>query len=106
MDEPAPPPAPLPPPPPAPPPALSSDGTLITNGTGSVRTAYGTFTFGDLFASVPHYGGGQFYTPLLNGKPCNPSYPWAWAQSFEVDFVLAVYGGSILARLGKQFASG
>ena len=74
--------------------AITTDGSFIeapvTGNTGaaagSVKNAYGTWTLGDLFASVPHYGGGQFYTPLLNGKPCNPAYLCAWAQSFEVDF--------------------
>ncbi len=83
-------------------PVLSHDGSFIqgpaTGNTGaaagSLTTVYGTATFGDLYAPIPHYGGGQFYVPLLNGVPVNPSYYFNWVQFFYVGF-----GGNLFAML-------
>ena len=71
-----------------------------------MRTAYGTWTFGDLFASVPHYGGDQFYVPLLNGVPANPAgsrlFTDIWSQFFFVG-----YGGQLYTLLtGDQLIAG
>ncbi len=73
---------------------LTPDGSFIqapTTGNtgaaaGSLRTVYGTFSFGDLYAPVPHYGGGQLYIPLLNGVQMEPAQTFVWAQFFYVGY--------------------
>jgi hypothetical protein len=81
---------------------ISPDGSFIQApatgvtgaAAGSLRTVYGTFSFGDLYAPVPHYGGGQLYIPLLNGVQMEPAQTFVWAQFFYVG-----YGGNAFAMV-------
>jgi hypothetical protein len=81
---------------------ISPDGSFIQApatgvtgaAAGSLRTVYGTFSFGDLYAPVPHYGGGQLYIPLLNGVQMEPGQTFVWAQFFYVG-----YGGNAFAMV-------
>jgi hypothetical protein len=54
-------------------PALSVDGAVLENGSaGSLSTAYGVFTFEDLYAPAPpgrQFPNDRFFTVLLNGRP-------------------------------------
>ncbi len=73
---------------------LTPDGSFIQAPTtgdtgaaaGSLRTVYGTFSFGDLYAPIPHYGGGQLYIPLLNGVQMEPAQTFVWVQFFYVGY--------------------
>jgi hypothetical protein len=79
--------------------SVSPDGSSITGGTGSLTTAYGTWTFGAEFAPTPQYGGAPFYRVHLNGKPC-----YGWGDTITGAQELRVAnGGNLYAKTFDQW---
>ncbi len=73
-------------------PAVSSDGSFITNGTGTLLTAHGLWSFGSLYAPTPAWGIGPFYQVLLNGQAAGPSQIFGGWQKLIVNFGGNMYG--------------
>jgi len=80
----------------------SPDGSMISGvstggGTGTLRTAYGVWSFGDRAAEEPGWGGGSYNEVLLNGKLVKPGYNFNRAQQLHVN-----YGGRLFAIVLDQ----
>jgi hypothetical protein len=71
---------------------LSPDGEQITNGTGVLITKYGAWTFGEITAPHPHWGGGPLFQAMLNGKLAAPGFPFGQCQVLQVDHGGNLYG--------------
>jgi hypothetical protein len=69
-------------------PSTGQDGS----SAGTLRTAYGFFSFGDLVEPNFRGGGPQFYEVMLNGFPVNPAFNVMLAQRMFVGF-----GGNLYA---------
>jgi hypothetical protein len=78
-------------------PVNSPDGTSITNGTGTLVTAHGLWSFGSKFAPTPGWGIGPFYRVLLNGQQAGPAQLFGGWQKLVVGF-----GGNVYALTFDQ----